>query len=121
MHPSDELIERVHGVMKGESDRGCVLVGASLIEWQMAELLTAVFLGRHPGETEVEDIKKQIDRMLNPTHEKSILGAAAARARMCRVLNLITEPMHRLLKDFLVFRNEYFAHAHSDVRFTDQI
>lgn len=115
--PSDAVISTVHDVMLGESDRGCVLVGASLIEWQMAELLRAVFLEMHPETT--AKLETHINTMLNPTSEKSILGAAAARARMCRSLNLISEQMYQLLKHFLVFRNDHFAHAHSNVRFTD--
>lgn len=115
--PTKDEIDHVFAVMKGESDRGCVLVGASLIEWQMGELLKAVFLDRHPYHS--KKLKGQIEIMLNPFGEKSILGAAAPRARMCRALNLISEDTHELLKAFLVFRNEHFAHARREAKLSD--
>jgi hypothetical protein len=115
--PSDQMIAMVTDVMRGESDRGCVLAGAALIEWQMAELLRAVFLERHPETT--PEIEEQIRHMIEPTNEKSILGAAAARGRMCRALNLVSEDIHKLLKKFLKFRNQHFAHAHRLVRLTN--
>ena len=114
---SEDEFDVVYEVMKGESSRGCVLVAAALLEWQMEQLLRQVFLTQHDDPT--DEITKQINVMLDPTNEKSILGAAAARGRMCRVLNLISEPIHKLLKEFLVFRNANFAHARSEVTFDD--
>jgi hypothetical protein len=111
--PSEHEIKSVLATMIGESDRGKVLVAASLIEWQMERLLKVAFLSRHkePDAKLIEQIKF----MLDPTHEKSILGAAAPRARMCRLLGLISEETHCSLKKFLVFRNHHFAHARRDV------
>ena len=109
---------KVMDVMRGESDRGCVLVGASLIEWQLGELLRREFTRRH--EKPDASLLNQIDVMLNPMAEKSILGAVAARARMCRVLKLIDEGLHTALKQFFAFRNKYFAHAREDVSFQDE-
>jgi hypothetical protein len=54
-HYSREELERVYDTMKDESHRGCVLVGASLIEWQMGELLNDTFLANH--EDPAEEIK----------------------------------------------------------------
>ena len=79
-HPTKDEIELVFEVMKGESDRGCVLVGAAMIEEQMKRLLTQVFLDRHKEQT--PEIKQQINVMLDPMAEKSILGGAAPR-RQC--------------------------------------
>jgi hypothetical protein len=101
--------------MLGESDRGSVLVAASQIEWQMGEIIKATLLNRHEEQT--ESLCRQIDLMLDPTAEKSILGSAAARARMCFALNLITEETHKAIKQFLSFRNQHFAHARQDVSF----
>jgi hypothetical protein len=58
--------------------------------------------------------------MLDPTSAKSILGAAAARARMCRALNLISAETHKLLKKFLIFRNEHFGHSRAAAKLTDE-
>ena len=115
----DAELGKVIATMINESHRGCVLVGVSLVEWKMAEALTSFFRGRHNLDTEL-DIEKQITIMLDPLHEKSILGAAAARARMCRILGLISEETHRLLKDVLRFRNHHFAHFRGEARLTDQ-
>jgi hypothetical protein len=104
--------------MKGESHRGCVSIGASLIESQMGKLLEATFLSRH--EEPDDEIREQIKVMLNPNSEKSILGGAAARARMCRSLNLISAETHKLLKKFLVFRNQHFGHSFDEAKLSDE-
>jgi hypothetical protein len=118
IHPSHEELDRVYDAMKGESHRGCVLVGASLIESQMGKLLESTFLSRH--EAPNDEIREQVKVMLNPSSEKSILGTAAARARMCRSLNLISAETHKLLKKFLIFRNQHFGHSFEAAKLTDE-
>ena len=38
---------------------------------------------------------------------------------MCRLLGLISEDMHKLLKQFFTFRNHHFAHAHAEIKLSD--
>jgi hypothetical protein len=116
---TDAEFQCVLDAMISESHRGCVLVGVALLEWKMAEVLKSTLLLRHEEE-ERSRIEKEIETMLNPLNEKSILGAAAARGRMCRVLGLISHETHKLLKDVLAFRNKYFAHFRGKSKLTDE-
>jgi hypothetical protein len=110
---SDRELQRVINTMVGESHRGCVLAGVALLEWKMREVLKKTFLKLH-GESPSDKVLKDIDFMLDPNSDKSILGSAAARARMCKVCGIISEETHKLFKDLFVFRNHYFAHIYRD-------
>ena len=119
-HKKDlEEAGKLFSVMNEESERGCVLVGASHIEWRMGEVLRTKFLSQHGEEHCTDNLVTQINTILNPVAEKSILGSAAARARMCSVMGLISEETHSALKSLLVFRNEHFAHARTNAKFSD--
>lgn len=102
-----------------ESDRGCVLAGTSLIEWQLERVLRTEFLRTHEKSGNSDDVHAQIDILLDPSSDKAILGSAASRSRMCRVLNLIDPGIHKSLKLLFSFRNTHFAHSLKPVQLTD--
>lgn len=115
---SDEELHLVLDTMVNESHRGCVLVGVALIEWKLEQVITVALTARHEAR-KVALVEKEIKIMLDPLHEKSVLGSAAARARMCRVLNLISDHTHKALKELFRFRNQHFAHFRGRAKLTN--
>jgi hypothetical protein len=91
--------------MEGESDRGALLVGLSLIDDGLGALLAFVLSkGSRP------DSKW----LLNQTAGNRPLGSLAIRTRMARCLDLIDDELRNVIDEIRSVRN---AHAHGTMPF----
>jgi mannitol operon repressor len=96
--------------IKGESDRGCVLVGASFLD-EALELLLRSRMSTNPAV-----IKKSIDPLFSSGHGP--LASFWAKTELCQALGLIEDWEYEDLMRIRKLRN-LFAHSHGSAAFSD--
>jgi len=110
---SPEEVEKLAAVflatLKGESDRGCVLVAAAFLD----EALELLLRSRMRSEPKV--VKQSIDPLLTGIGP---LKSFWARTELCRALDLLTEWEYEDLKKIRDLRN-LFAHSYEQADFDD--
>ncbi len=108
--------QQVMDAMNGETDRGCALLGSALLEEKLADALKHKF---HKEAYANPETSKEINRALDPANEKSLIGGAMARARMCLLLGIIDMEALEAFKRLFRLRNGYFAHSLRPALFSD--
>lgn len=97
-------IVKFRQLLTNESDRGCVLVGTSLIDLDLKNMISAHFIGVH-----LKDQKEFLEG-------QGPLATFSSRIKLSYFLGLISEDTYRDCNIIRKIRNE-FAHKHEDISF----
>lgn len=100
----DDAVTDLYSCLVQESDRGCVLVAAEVINTELERVLRAFFSRRASG-TEAE-VKKLFADGPDPP-----LRSAAMKIRICYVLGLIDLQLKTCLSKLQSFRSQIAAHS----------
>lgn len=88
-----------------ESDRGCVLLSAAMLDRVMEKLLRVKFRSMSKAS------EKELDGVLTSQPSAPLLGFAS-KARVSHLLGLITQQESQALRNFAKIRNDF---AHKDI------
>ncbi len=105
LKPSMAEVKRCRALMQKESERGCILVGAALLDERLAALLRSLMVGT----------EKELDALIE-SEGKSPLGSFSARIKMVLALGILPRSEARDLDLIRKVRNRA-AHFSIDVTF----
>ena len=108
MYSLDQFDKIAEGLQK-ESDRGAVLIGAAWVEDCLEQVLRAQI------EKTSDFPPTQIETLLDPAADKSLLGSAGARLKAARMFGLIDATTHEALSKLFSLRNNPFAHFSPEI------